>query len=125
MFSCLGLVWGGNVDAGEGAKVLRVCGDPNNLPFSNEKLEGIENEIAALLAKDLGWRLEYVWWPHQRGLVRRVLNTERCDLLVGIPKGYDLVSWTKPYYRTGYVIAYRKDRIAELRSLDDPRLRTL
>jgi hypothetical protein len=97
MLSCLGLVWGGSADAGEGAKVLRVCGDPNNLPFSNEKLEGIENEIAAVLAKDLGWRLEYVWWPHQRGLDRRVLKTERCDLLVGIPKGYDLVSWTKPY----------------------------
>lgn len=121
----LGLIWGGSAGAGEPAKVLRVCGDPNNMPFSNEKLEGIENEIAAVLAKDLGWRLEYVWWSHQRGLVRRVLNTERCDVLLGIPKGYDLVSWTKPYYRTGYVIAYRKDRIAEFRSLDDPRLKTL
>jgi mxaJ protein len=106
-------------------KVLRVCGDPNNMPFSNQKLEGIENEIAAVLAKDLGWDVEYVWWPHQRGLVRRVLNTERCDVLVGIPKGYDLVRWTKPYYRTGYVMAYRKDRVAEVRSLDDPILKTL
>jgi mxaJ protein len=106
-------------------KALRVCGDPNNMPFSNQKLEGIENEIAAVLAKDLGWEVEYVWWSHQRGLVRRVLNTERCDVLVGIPKGYDLVRWTKPYYRTGYVMAYRKDRIAEVRSLDDPRLKTL
>lgn len=106
-------------------KALRVCGDPNNMPFSNQKLEGIENEIAAVLAKDLGWEVEYVWWSHQRGLVRRVLNTERCDVLVGIPKGYDLVRWTKPYYRTGYVMAYRKDRVAELRSLDDPRLKTL
>jgi mxaJ protein len=106
-------------------KALRVCGDPNNMPFSNQKLEGIENEIAAVLAKDLGWEVEYVWWSHQRGLVRRVLNTERCDVLVGIPKGYDLVRWTKPYYRTGYVMAYRQDRIAEVRSLDDPRLKTL
>jgi mxaJ protein len=106
-------------------KALRVCGDPNNMPFSNQRLEGIENEIAAVLAKDLGWEVEYVWWSHQRGLVRRVLNTERCDVLVGIPKGYDLVRWTKPYYRTGYVMAYRKDRIAEVRSLDDPRLKTL
>jgi mxaJ protein len=116
---------GGSAGAGEAKKVLRVCGDPNNMPFSNQKREGIENEIAAVLAKDLGWELEYVWWPHQRGLVRRVLNTERCDVLVGIPTGYDLVSWTKPYYRTGYVIAYRKDRLDELRSLDDPRLKTL
>ena len=105
--------------------VLRVCGDPNNMPFSNRKLEGIENEIAAVVAKELGWELQYVWWPHQRGLVKRVLNTGRCDVLVGIPKGYDMVRWTKPYYRTGYVIAYRKDRVAEIRSLDDPQLRTL
>jgi mxaJ protein len=116
---------GGSADAGEAKKVLRVCGDPNNMPFSNEKREGIENEIAAVLAKDLGWGLEYVWWAHQRGLVKRVLNTERCDVLVGIPKGYDLVGWTKPYYRTGYVIAYQKDRFEDVRSLDDPRLKTL
>lgn len=104
---------------------LRVCGDPNNMPFSNEKREGIENEIAAVVAADLGWGVEYTWWAHQRGLVKRVLNTERCDVLVGIPKGYDLVRWTKPYYRTGYVIAYRKDRVTGIRSLDDPQLKTL
>lgn len=114
--------------AGAGAAengVLRVCGDPNNMPFSNEKLEGLENEIAAVVAQDLGWKVEYVWWPHQRGLVKRVLDTQRCDVLVGIPTGYDLVRWTKPYYRTGYVIAYLKDRIAEVRSLDAPQLKTL
>jgi mxaJ protein len=106
--------------------VLRVCGDPNNMPFSNEKLEGIENKLATVLAKELDSKVEYVWWPHQRGLIKRVLNTGRCDVLLGIPKGYDKVLWTKPYYRTGYVLAYRKDKIAEpLRSLDDPRLRTL
>jgi len=105
--------------------VLRVCGDPNNMPFSNEKLEGLENEIAAVVAQDLGWKVEYVWWPHQRGLVKRVLDTGRCDVLVGIPTGYDLVRWTKPYYRTGYVIAYLKDRVAEVRSLDAPQLKTL
>jgi mxaJ protein len=114
-------------DANAAQNVLRVCGDPNNMPFSNEKLEGLENQIAAVLAKELGWKVEYVWWPHQRGLVKRVLNTERCDVLLGIPKGYDLVQWTKPYYRTGYVMAYRKDRpgVADIRSLDDPRLKTL
>jgi mxaJ protein len=111
--------------AAEKKGVLRVCGDPNNMPFSNEKQEGIENRVAAVVAQDLGWDVEYVWWPHQRGLVKRVLNTGRCDVLVGIPKGYDLVRWTRPYYRTGYVIAYRKDRIAEIRSLDDPQLKTL
>jgi mxaJ protein len=107
------------------AKQLRVCGDPNNLPFSNEKLEGIENKIADVIAKDLGATVAYTWWPHQRGLVKRVLNTGRCDVMLGIPKGYDPVLWTKPYYRTGYVMAYRKDRKLKLKSLDDPQLKKL
>ena len=106
-------------------KELRVCGDPNNLPFSNEKLEGIENKIADVIAKDLGLTVAYTWWPHQRGVVRRVLNTGRCDVMLVVPKGYDLVLWTKPYYRTGYVMAYRKDRGLKVRSLDDPALKTL
>jgi mxaJ protein len=110
---------------GTSAKELRVCGDPNNLPFSNEKLEGIENKIADVIAKDLGFKVVYTWWPHQRGVIKRVLNTRRCDVMLGIPKGYDPVLWTKPYYRTGYVMAYRKDRALKLKSLDDPRLKTL
>jgi len=111
--------------AGGDGKELRVCGDPNNMPFSNKKREGIENKIAEVIAKDLGWRLVYTWWPHQRGLVKRVLNTGRCDVMIGIPKGYDPVLWTKPYYRTAYVIAYRKDRGSQVRSLDDPILKRL
>lgn len=115
----------GSAASGDDSGELRVCGDPNNMPFSNEKLEGIENKIAEVVADELGWRVTYTWWPHQRGLVKRVLNTGRCDVLVGIPKGYDPVLWTKPYYRTGYVIAYRKDRVRSVRSLDDPILRRL
>lgn len=107
------------------AKELRVCGDPNNLPFSNEKLEGLENKIAEVIAKDLGEPVTYFWWPHQRGVVKRVLNARHCDVMLGIPKGYDPVLWTKPYYRTGYVMVYRKDRKLKLRSLDDPQLKTL
>lgn len=106
-------------------KELRVCGDPNNLPFSNEKREGIENKIAEVIASDLGMTVAYTWWPHQRGLVKRVLNTGRCDVMLGIPKGYDPVLWTRPYYRTGYVMAYRADSGLKLRSLDDPALKTL
>jgi mxaJ protein len=115
----------GSAASGDESRELRICGDPNNMPFSNEKREGLENKIAEVIAKDLGWELTYTWWPHQRGLVKRVLNTGRCDVLVGIPKGYDPVLWTKPYYRTGYVIAYRKDRVKAVRSLDDPILRRL
>jgi mxaJ protein len=101
-------------------KELRVCADPDNLPYSNEKLEGFENKIAALIAQDLGAKLTYTWWPHQRGLIRRTLNEARCDVLIGIPKGYDPVLWTKPYYRTAYVIASVKDRGPEIASMDDP-----
>lgn len=109
----------------DGARELRVCGDPNNLPFSSEKLDGIENKIAEVVAKDLGMTVVYFWWPHQRGLIKRVLGAKHCDVMLGIPKGYDPVLWTKPYYRTGYVMAFRKDRKLKLRSLDDPALKTL
>jgi mxaJ protein len=107
------------------ADELRVCGDPSNLPFSNEKLEGLENKIAEVLARDLGAEVVYTWWPHQRGLVKKVINAGKCDVLIGIPKGYDPVLWTKPYYRTGYVIAYRKDKGIHVHSLDDPELAKL
>jgi mxaJ protein len=114
----------GSAPAGE-AKQLKVCGDPNNLPFSNEKLQGIENKIADVIAKDMGLTVAYTWWPHQRGVVKRALNTLRCDVMLGIPKGYDPVLWTKPYYRTGYVLVVRKDRGLKIRSLDDPQLKKL
>ncbi len=113
---------GGSV-FGEEAKELRVCADPDNLPFSNERQEGLENKIAELISKDLGARLTYYWWPHQRGLVRNTLGSGKCDVLIGIPKGFDPVLWTKPYYRTAYVIAYPKSKGFKIRSLDDATLK--
>jgi mxaJ protein len=104
---------------------LRVCGDPDNLPFSNEKREGFENRIAEVVARDLGVTLGYYWWPHQRGLVRNTLTADRCDVLVGIPKGYDLVTWTKPYYRSTHALVYRAGRGLAIKSLDDPALKQL
>jgi len=121
---CAVLALAGRAAADETTE-LRVCGDPNNMPFSNEKLEGVENKLADVIAKDLGLTVAYTWWPHQRGVVKRVLNTRRCDVMLGIPKGYDPVLWTKPYYRTGYVMVYRKDRGLKLKNLDDPMLKTL
>jgi len=112
-------VWGGEV------KELRVCADPENLPFSNQRLEGFENKIAELIANEWGATLTYYWWPHQRGLVRRGLNAGRCDVLIGIPRGYGPVLSTKPYYRTAYVIAYRSDLGFKIQSLDDPILKTV
>jgi mxaJ protein len=107
------------------SKTLRVCGDPENLPFSNEKLEGFENKIAAVIAGELGATPQYTWWPHQRGLVRNTIDAGLCDVIFGVPEGLDFVLWTKPYYRTSYVIAYRKDRGYSIRSLDAPELKNL
>jgi mxaJ protein len=78
-----------------------------------------------LVTQDLGAQLSYTWWPHQRGLVRRTLNQDLCDMLIGIPKGYDPVLWTTPYYRTAYVMASVKERGLQITSLDDPRLSQL
>jgi quinoprotein dehydrogenase-associated probable ABC transporter substrate-binding protein len=105
--------------------VLRVCADPNNLPFSNAREQGFENRIAALVAADLGKRVTYVWWPQRRGFVRNTLGADRCDLVVGVPAGYRLVEATRPYYRSTYVFVARASRGLEVRTLDDDRLRTL
>lgn len=108
-----------------GGDPLRVCSDPANLPYSNEKQEGFENKIAELVAAELGRPLAYFWWPAQRGLVKNTLNAGNCDLLVGIPKGYDPVTWTKPYYRSSYVLAYRAAAGPKVTSLADPALKSL
>ena len=107
------------------APTLRVCGDPDNLPFSNERLEGFENRIAAVVAAELGATPVYAWWPHQRGLVRNTIDAGTCDVIFGVPEGLDFVLWTKPYYRSSYVMAYRADRGYDFRSLDAPALRQL
>jgi mxaJ protein len=108
---------------GDDPKPLRVCADPDNLPFSNQQGQGFENKIAELVAKELRLPLGYYWWPHQRGLVRNTLRADQCDVLIGIPTGYDPVLWTKPYYRSAYVVAYPKGRGFDIRSLDAPVLR--
>lgn len=110
---------------GDELKQLRVCGDPDNLPFSNKKSEGFENKIAQVIAKELGAELTYFWWPHQRGLVRRAMRPGLCDVMISIPQGWDQVLWTKPYYRSAYVIVYPKDRGLQITSLDDPILKRL
>jgi len=104
--------------AGAGAgKVLRVCEDPNNLPFSNRAGEGFENKIVELLAAELGWKLEYTWFPQRMGFIRNTLrnrdpDTDRfkCDLVPGVPVGFELAATTKPYYRSTYALAYVKGR---------------
>jgi mxaJ protein len=110
---------------GEHVNPLRVCGDPNNLPFSNKQSEGFENKIAQVIAKELKIELTYFWWPHQQGLVRRALKPGLCDVMISIPQGWDRVLWTKPYYRSAYAFVYRKDRGFHISSLDDPILKRL
>ena len=107
------------------ARELRVCSDPNNLPFSNQRQEGFENRLAELIAADLGATVEYTWRPQRRGFVRNTLNAGACDLIMGMPAGAERVLTTKPYYRSSYVFVYRKDHHLTIRSLDDPALKKL
>jgi mxaJ protein len=103
--------------ADEEDKVLRVCQDPNNLPFSNRDLSGFENKIAQLFAQELGWTIEYTWYPQRMGFVRNTLrakvpdsNRYKCDLITGVPKGFELGATTRPYYRSTYAMAYVKGK---------------
>ena len=110
-------------------KQFRVCADPENLPFSNQKLEGFENKIAELMAKEFRASLSYVWWGQRRGFIRNTMNATlkeaRCDVVIGVPAGYDLVETTKPYYRSTYVFVYPKGNQMQIRSLDDPILKRI
>ena len=105
------------------AGVLRVCADPNNLPFSNNRGEGFENKIAELLARDLNERVEYTWWAQRRGFFRNTLKAGACDVVIGVPSAFEMALTTKPYYRSTYVFLYRKDRGLKVNSLDDPILK--
>jgi mxaJ protein len=108
------------------ARELRVCADPNNLPFSNAAGEGFENRIVALLARDLGAEVDYTWWAQRRGAVRNTLNAGECDVIPGMASSGGMTGTTDPYYRSTYVFVSRADRrLGSLSSLDDPRLRTL
>ena len=91
------------------AQALRVCGNPDNLPFSNSKLEGFENRIADIIAAELGVPVVYIWHAQRRAFVRRTLNAGRCDLVMGAPVGLQALITTKPYYRSTYVFVTRKD----------------
>jgi len=105
--------------------VLRICADPNNLPYSNSKQQGFENKIAQLIARDLGARVEYSWWPQRRGFVRNTLRAGTCDCIIGVPSNFELALPTQPYYRSSYLFVSRKDRHLGITSFDDPRLRRL
>lgn len=106
------------------SKVLRVCADPNNLPFSNRAGEGFENKLAEFLAARLGKELAYSYYPGASGFVRNTLNAHLCDVILGVPQGNDLVQPTNPYYRTTYAVVTRAGSDLDgLANLADPRLK--
>jgi mxaJ protein len=111
--------------AARSATVLRVCADPNNLPFSNSVRQGFENRIADLVGRELHQRVEYTWWAQRRGNVRNTLNAGVCDLVVGTSAGMEMLATTRPYYKSTYVFVSRRDRRLTVRSFDDPALRHL
>ena len=107
------------------ARTLRVCADPNNLPYSNQQQEGFENRLARLLADDRGAALAFTWSAQRRGFLRATLNASRCDVVMGLPSASTGVRTTEPYYRSTYVFVSRADSGLAVTSLDDPKLSRL
>jgi mxaJ protein len=110
------------IAGGVQARELRVCADPNNLPFSNEAGEGFENKLVSLIAKEIGAEIRYTWWAQRRGFLRNTLKAEMCDLVPGLPANLEGVRTTAPYYRSSYVFVTRADA-PEIASFNDPVLR--
>jgi len=105
-------------------KVLRVCADPHNLPFSNDKGEGFENKLAELFAEKLNKKLDYMYFPQATGFVRMTLGAHRCDVIMGFPQGDDLVQGTNPYYRTAYALVVKQGSgLEDVATLEDERLK--
>jgi quinoprotein dehydrogenase-associated probable ABC transporter substrate-binding protein len=104
---------------------LRVCADPNNLPYSNDQKQGFENQLAALIGKDLHMQVTYFWFPQREAFFKKTLNSGVCDVVMGVPAGVDEADTTRPYYRSPYFFISRRDRHLHITSFDDPRLRTL
>lgn len=107
------------------ARELRVCADPDNMPFSDAERRGFENRIIELIASDIGATVSYYWLPQWRGFTRKTLLDDHCDVIPGVPAEVRNVLTTAPYYRSSYVLVFRADRVPGLTGLRDPRLVTL
>jgi mxaJ protein len=107
------------------AAALKVCADPNNLPFSSREQTGFENHIIRIIAAELGEGIEYVWWPQRRGFIRSTLAAGQCDVIPGVASNLEIVRTSAPYYRSAYVFVTRQDRELTIGSFDDPKLRAL
>ncbi len=105
-------------------QVFRACGDPRNLPFSNDKGEGFENKLAELFAAKLGKKLSYTYFPQATGFVRMTLGTHRCDVIMGFPQGDDQAQVTVPYYRTTYALIFKPGGgFEDVSAIADPKLK--
>lgn len=105
-------------------RVLRVCADPANIPFSNEKKEGFENKIAEIIGSELGVPVEYTWFPQAVGFTRNTLLAKRCDVIIGTGQGDDLVLNTNALYRSAYALVYKPGTgLDGVDSIFDPRLK--
>lgn len=102
--------------------VLRVCADPNNLPFSNQQGQGFENKLAEMLAQHLGAKLKYTWWTERKSFLKNSLGAGLCDLVMGLPASLASVDTTQPYYQSTYVFVSRHSDNLHVTSLSDPRL---
>jgi quinoprotein dehydrogenase-associated probable ABC transporter substrate-binding protein len=107
-------------------QTLKVCADPGNMPFSNDKFEGLENKIANVLGEATGARVSFYWRPFlERAMTRQTFDAGMCDVMIDIPANYGSLLTTNPIYRTTYVLAFRDDKGIDIKSLDDPKLKEL
>jgi mxaJ protein len=106
------------------ARELRVCADPNNLPFSKSDGSGFENRIASIIADELGANIQYTWHAQRRGFIRTTLNAGLCDVVMGVPSSLHMLKTTRPYYRSSYAFVQRANA-HPIASFDDPLLRSL
>lgn len=112
--------------AAENEGVLKVCADPSNLPLSNDKGEGYENKIAEALARDLKMKVEYTFFPQRIGFIRNTLRSKdevsheyKCDLIIGVPKEYELTATTQPYMHSTYALIFSRSDLNGLRTAED------
>lgn len=106
------------------ARELRVCADPNNLPFSKSDGSGFENRIASIIADELGANIQYTWHAQRRGFIRTTLNAGLCDVVMGVPSSLHMLKTTRPYYRSSYAFVQRANA-RPIASFDDPSLKSL
>lgn len=102
---------------------FKVCADPDNMPFSNLKLEGFEDRIAEVLAKDLGKKLSFAYAYNRQGFLRNTINAMRCDVIISTTSDNDALRTTIPYYRSGHVFVWRKSSNYDIKDWTSPDLK--